>query len=181
MSTESNELPVRIGIVTCSDRAFRGEYEDEGGPALVEWLDEAITSEWKPVERLVPDEQGRIAQTLRELTTEPSCDVIFTTGGTGPTERDVTPEATREVADKVMPGFGERMRQISLQYVPTAILSRQVGAVRNNCLIVNLPGNPSAIGEILDELFEVIPTTLELLDGPTIETDPGVVDVFRFD
>ena len=175
--SDQNEL--HVGIVTCSDRAYEGEYEDEGGPALEDWIDEALLSEWSSHRRLVPDEREEIAGTLRELADEVGCHVVFTTGGTGPAPRDVTPEATLDVADKVMEGFGERMRQISLQYVPTAILSRQRGVTRGRCLIVNLPGNPKAIGEILDELWEVIPYTIELLEGPRVETDQEVVETFR--
>ncbi|MFB6351327.1 MAG: molybdopterin adenylyltransferase [Bradymonadaceae bacterium] len=168
-----------VGIITCSDRAHAGEYEDESGPALEAWLDEAIVSDWESHRTIVPDEQDQIAGALREYCDEVGCDLVLTTGGTGPAPRDVTPEATMEVADKVMEGFGERMRQISLQYVPTAILSRQKGVTRGRSLIVNLPGNPKAIGEILDELWEVIPYTVELLEGPSIETDQSVVETFR--
>ena len=176
--THDNET-LRVGIVTCSDRAFEGEYEDEGGPALEEWIDRAVTSDWESDYRLVPDERDQIAETLRELVDEQNCQLVFTTGGTGPAPRDVTPEATLDVADKVLEGFGEKMRQISLQYVPTAILSRQKGVTRGRSLIVNLPGNPKAIAEILDELWEVIPYTIELLEGPVVETDQEVVETFR--
>lgn len=179
--SDNSERPLEVGIVSCSDRAYRGEYEDEGGPMLEEWIERALLSEWCCHYRLVPDERDQIAETLVEFVDEVGCDLVFTTGGTGPTPRDVTPEATREVADKVLEGFGERMRQISLQYVPTAILSRQVGAVRRESLLVNLPGNPTAIEEILDELWEVIPYTIELLDGPAVETDQDVVETFRPD
>jgi molybdopterin adenylyltransferase len=170
---------LRVGFVTCSDRAYEGEYEDQGGPALVEWFDRALTSPWTYEDRLVPDERETIAQTIRELTDEEDCHLVLTTGGTGPAPRDVTPEATRDVADKVLPGFGERMRQISLQYVPTAILSRQIGATRGRSLIINLPGKPKAIAETLDELFVVVPATIELLEGPRVETDPEVVEAFH--
>ena len=170
---------LEVGIVTCSDRAYRGEYDDEGGPALETWLDEALVSDWEAHTRLVPDERDEIADTLRELVDEVGCQLVFTTGGTGPAPRDVTPDATLDVAEKVLDGFGEKMRQISLQYVPTAILSRQEGVTRGRSLIVNLPGNPKAIGEILDELWEVIPYTIELLEGPRIETDQEVVETFR--
>ena len=170
---------LHVGIVTCSDRAHAGEYEDRGGPGLEEWLDEAIVSDWESHYTIVPDERDQIAGALREFVDEVGCQLVFTTGGTGPAPRDVTPEATMEVADKVLDGFGEKMRQISLQYVPTAILSRQMGVTRGRSLIVNLPGNPKAIGEILDELWEVIPYTIELLEGPTVETDQSVVETFR--
>lgn len=170
---------LKVGIVTVSDRASRGEYEDRGGPAIRDWLDAAITSEWSAEVRLVPDELPTLAQTLRELVDEAGCQLVLTTGGTGPAARDITPEATLEIADKVLDGFGEKMRAISLQYVPTAILSRQVGVIRKQSLIVNLPGNPKAVAEILDELFEVIPYTIELLEGPRIQCDPEVVVPFR--
>lgn len=170
---------LKVGIVTVSDRASRGEYEDRGGPAIRDWLDRALTSDWSAEVRLVPDELPTLAQTLRELVDEAGCQLVLTTGGTGPAARDITPEATLEVADKVLDGFGEKMRAISLQYVPTAILSRQVGVIRKQALIVNLPGNPKAVAEILDELFEVIPYTIELLEGPRIQCDPEVVVPFR--
>lgn len=170
---------LHIGIVTVSDRAYRGEYEDRGGPALEQWLTEAIADDWQAHTRLVPDERDQIAAVLRELADEVGCQLVLTTGGTGPAPRDVTPEATLDVADKVLDGFGEKMRAISLQYVPTAILSRQVGVIRGRSLIVNLPGNPKAIAEILDELFVVIPYTIELLEGPRVATDPDVVEAFR--
>lgn len=169
----------KIGIVTVSDRAYRGEYDDRGGPAIRGWLDEAIVSEWTEAARLIPDEFDQIVDTLEELVDQEGCHLVLTTGGTGPAPRDVTPDATAEVADKILDGFGEKMRAISLQYVPTAILSRQIGAVRERALIVNLPGNPKAVAEILDELFEVIPYTIELLEGPHIRTNPEVVEAFR--
>jgi len=174
-----SEQILKIGIVTVSDRAARGEYADRGGPAIRSWLDAALISAWSAEVRLVADEQAHVAQTLRELVDEVGCQLVLTTGGTGPAARDITPEATLEVADKVLDGFGEKMRAISLQYVPTAILSRQVGVIRKNALIVNLPGNPKAVAEILDDLFEVIPYTLELLEGPRLECDPRVVIPFR--
>lgn len=171
--------PIKIGIVTVSDRAFRGEYEDRGGPAIRQWLERGLVSEWDEEFRLIPDEYSQITATLEELVDEHGCHLVLTTGGTGPAPRDVTPDATVEVADKVLDGFGEKMRAISLQYVPTAILSRQVGVVRDRSLIVNLPGNPKAVAEILDELFEVIPYTIELLEGPRMQCDPDVVVPFR--
>ena len=175
----SKDATLKIAGVTVSDRAFKGEYEDRGGPAIQEWLERAVVGDWEYVARMVPDEQDRIEQTLVELADDESCDLVLTTGGTGPAPRDVTPEATLAAADKVLPGFGEKMRAISLQYVPTAILSRQEGVIRGRTLIVNLPGNPKAIAEILDELFEVIPVTIELIGGPRVETDPDIVEAFR--
>ena len=168
-----------IGIVTVSDRAFSGEYEDKGGPAIRDWLQSAVLSPWLGYERIVPDEFDQIEAILKELVDQGQCNLILTTGGTGPAERDVTPDATLAVADKVMDGFGERMRSISLKYVPTAILSRQVGVIRKKALIVNLPGQPKAIKETLDELFEAIPYCIELLDGPVIETNNDIVTAFR--
>jgi molybdopterin adenylyltransferase len=177
--THLEETPIKIGIVTVSDRASRGEYEDRGGPAIRGWLERALVSEWSEEFRLIPDDYAQVVETLSELVDEAGCRLVLTTGGTGPAARDITPDATVEVADKVLDGFGEKMRAISLQYVPTAILSRQVGAVRGEALIVNLPGNPKAVAEILDELFEVIPYTIELLEGPRILCDPDVVVPFR--
>ena len=168
-----------VGVVTVSDRAFRGEYEDRGGPAIRGWLEKAIVSPWRAVERVVPDEQEQIEAVLRSFIDNERCQLVLTTGGTGPAKRDVTPEATLAVADKVMDGFGERMRSISLKYVPTAILSRQVGAIRGGCLIVNLPGQPKAIKETLDELFEAIPYCVELIGGPIVQTDEKIVTAFR--
>jgi molybdopterin adenylyltransferase len=169
----------KIGIVTVSDRAFQGVYEDESGPAIDAWLQSAIASEWTALPRLVPDEQADIEKTLIELADNSNCSLILTTGGTGPALRDVTPEATLSVAHKVMDGFGERMRNISLKYVPTAILSRQVAVIRGSCLIVNLPGQPRSIKETLDELFEVIPYCVELIGGAPIDTHPEVIKAFR--
>ena len=169
----------KIGIVTVSDRASRGEYKDLGGPALQAWFTRALSSPWEAVCRVIPDDQTTIEHTLRALATDGGCCLIVTTGGTGPAKRDVTPEATEAVCQKMMPGFGERMRQISLQYVPTAILSRQTAVICGNALIVNLPGKPSAIAETLDELFPAIPYCVDLIDGPRLETHPDVVKVFR--
>lgn len=169
----------RVGLLTVSDRAFRKEYEDLGGPAMHKWLSEALVSPWDSVEKVVPDEQTEIEQALIAMADDMHCNMILTTGGTGPAPRDVTPEATLAVADKVLPGFGERMRGVSLQYVPTAILSRQVGVIRGTTLIVNLPGNPKSIAEILDVLFESIPYCIQLMEGPYIETNPAVVEAFR--
>ena len=168
-----------IGLVTISDRATQGVYEDKGIPALQEWLEGALASPWRAVTRLIPDEQAQIEATLRELADEAGCCLVLTTGGTGPAPRDVTPEATLAVADKVLPGFGEQMRAVSLKYVPTAILSRQVGAVRGKCLIVNLPGQPKAIKETLDGIFAAVPYCIDLIGGPYLETREETVKAFR--
>lgn len=169
----------RVGLLTVSDRAFHKQYEDLGGPAMHKWLDDALVSPWEPVSKVVPDEQDQIEAALKWFADDMSCHMVLTTGGTGPAPRDVTPEATLAVADKVLPGFGERMRMISLQYVPTAILSRQVGVIRGQTLIINLPGKPKSISEILDVLFESIPYCIQLMEGPYIETNPAVVEAFR--
>lgn len=169
----------KIGIVTISDRAFAGIYEDKGGPAIYDWLEHTLTTPWEGISRLLPDEQKKIEATLKELVDYKGCSLILTTGGTGPSPRDVTPEATLAVADKVMDGFGERMRAISLQYVPTAILSRQTAVIRKNCLIVNLPGQPKSIKETLDELFAAIPYCIELIGGDPIETKPEILLSYR--
>jgi molybdopterin adenylyltransferase len=169
-----------IGFVSISDRASAGVYKDEGIPSLREWLSSAIASpEWRDETRLIADEQGLIEATLRELVDEKGCHLVLTTGGTGPAPRDVTPEATLAVADKVMPGFGEQMRAVSLKYVPTAILSRQVAVVRKNALIINLPGQPKAIRETLDGVFAAVPYCIDLIGGPYIETNEAVVKAFR--
>ena len=194
MPETSSPLPtldrVRIGIVSVSDRASSGVYEDKGLPALREWLGRAVQNplDWEP--RLIADEQALISQTLIELV-DLGCDVVLTTGGTGPAKRDVTPEATLAVADKEMPGFGEQMRQISLRFVPTAILSRQVAVIRGQSLIINLPGQPKSIAETLEGLkdeqgqalvhgiFAAVPYCLDLIGGPYIETDDAVCKAFR--
>jgi len=176
---------VRIGIVSISDRASTGVYEDKGLPALKEWLSAAL---FNPIEfqpRLIPDERELIARTLRELVDDARCDLVLTTGGTGPAIRDVTPEATMDVADRVMPGFGEQMRQISLHFVPTAILSRQVAVIRGQALIINLPGQPKAIAETLAGhdaargIFAAVPYCLDLIGGPYLETRDAVCAAFR--
>ncbi len=169
----------RLGIVTVSDRASRGEYEDEGGPAIEAYFAEVLTSPWEPVRRLIPDERAQIEATLKALVDVEGCALVVTTGGTGPALRDVTPEATEAVADKLMPGFGERMRAVSLQYVPTAILSRQTAVIRGRSLIVNLPGKPKSIRECLDAVMPAIPYCLDLLEGPYLTTDEGKVKAFR--
>jgi len=175
-----------IGLVSVSDRASAGVYKDEGIPSLKEWLNSAIASpKWRDETRLIADEQPVIEKTLKELVDERGCHLVLTTGGTGPAKRDVTPEATLAVADKVMPGFGEQMRAISLRFVPTAILSRQVAVVRKGALIVNLPGQPKSIRETLQGLPEVpgifaaVPYCVDLIGGPYIETHEAVVKAFR--
>jgi molybdopterin adenylyltransferase len=180
-----------IGLVSISDRASAGIYEDQGLPALQEWFGKALATPWRMVPRLIPDEQPGIEATLRELVDREGCHLVLTTGGTGPAARDVTPEATLAVADKVMPGFGEQMRQVSLRFVPTAILSRQVAVVRKQALIINLPGQPKAIRETLEGLkdddgktivsgiFAAVPYCIDLIGGPYIETHENVVKVFR--
>lgn len=170
--------PAQIGIVTVSDRASRGEYEDRGGPAIQEYLNEVLLSPWKPSARVISDEQTLIESTLRELAEEGCC-LIVTTGGTGPAARDVTPEATEAVCDKMMPGFGELMRKVSLEKVATAILSRQTAGILGGALIVNLPGQPKAIGECLDAVFPAIPYCIDLLEGPYLETNPERIVAFR--
>ncbi len=197
MTTPTRSHPDELicGLVSISDRASQGVYQDAGLPALREWLTTALTTPVRFIERLIPDERTGIAATLVELADEAGCDLILTTGGTGPARRDVTPEATLDVATKEMPGFGEQMRQISLKFVPTAILSRQVGVIRERAqaasLILNLPGQPKAIRETLEGLraadgtvevpgiFAAVPYCIQLIDGPYIETDPAVCKAFR--
>ena len=171
--------PARIGILTVSDRASRGEYEDRGGPAIREWLDQALASPWTPVARIVPDETELVAGALRDLSDEEGCCLVVTTGGTGPAPRDVTPEATEQVCGKLMPGFGELMRTVSLRHVPTAILSRQTAGIRGRCLIINLPGKPSAIAECLEAVFPAVPYCIDLIEGPYLETREDFVRAFR--
>lgn len=168
-----------IGIVSISDRASTGVYEDKGIPALQSWLQNALINQCEFETRLIPDEQPLIEETLKALADTHRCDLILTTGGTGPAPRDVTPEATLAVADKVMPGFGEAMRAVSLKYVPTAILSRQVGVVRGSSLIINLPGQPKAIAETLDGVFSAIPYCIDLIGGAYLETRPEIIQAFR--
>lgn len=171
--------PVRIGLVSISDRASQGVYEDQGLPALQAWFDATLANPVEYVTRLIPDEQPLIESTLTELADTARCALILTTGGTGPALRDVTPEATLAVAHKVLPGFGEAMRAVSLKYVPTAILSRQVGVVRGASLILNLPGQPKAIKETLDGVFAAVPYCIDLIGGPYLEARPATVAVFR--
>jgi molybdopterin adenylyltransferase len=168
-----------IGLVSISDRASAGVYEDKGIPALTDWFTAALTTPWRMETRLIPDEQALIERTLIELVDSVRCQLVLTTGGTGPAARDVTPEATLAVAHKVLPGFGEQMRQVSLKYVPTAILSRQVGVIRAGALILNLPGQPKAIKETLDGIFPAVPYCIDLIGGPYIETREDVCKVFR--
>lgn len=171
--------PVPIGVVTVSDRASRGIYEDKGGPGIEAALARILATPWHPVRRLVPDERAEIEAALRELADREGCPLIVTTGGTGPAPRDVTPEATEAVCERMLPGFGELMRAVSLRAVPTAILSRQTAGTRGRSLIVNLPGKPSAIAECLDAVFPAIPYCIDLIGGPRLETDPAVCVAFR--
>ena len=181
--------PVRIGVVSISDRAASGTYEDKGIPALKDWLGRALKNPVDWQERLIPDELDGISAALRELVDIAGCDLVLTTGGTGPAPRDVTPEATLAVADKPMPGFGEQMRQISLAFVPTAILSRQVAVIRGKALIINLPGQPKSIAETLQGLpqaqppvhgiFAAVPYCIDLIGGPYFETDEALIKAFR--
>ncbi len=171
--------PARIGIVTVSDRASRGDYEDRGGPAIRDYLADVLATPFEPVAALVPDERPTIEAALRRLADDDRCALIVTTGGTGPAPRDVTPEATEAVADRLMPGFGELMRRVSLEAVPTAILSRQTAAIRGGALIVNLPGQPRAIAECLDAVFPAIPYCIDLIGGPRLETRPERLEAFR--
>jgi molybdopterin adenylyltransferase len=174
----SSEL--RVGLVSASDRASGGVYKDEGIPALKAWLAQVIRAPaLRFEERLIPDERAVIESALVELVDLKGCHLVLTTGGTGPAPRDVTPEATLAVADKVMPGFGEQMRAVSLQYVPTAILSRQVAVIRKQALIINLPGQPKAIKETLDGVFAAVPYCIDLIGGPYVETDEALVKAFR--
>lgn len=170
--------PALIGVVTVSDRASRGEYEDRGGPAIREYLDQVLTSEWLTHASVVPDEQDVIEKAIRDLA-RMGCCLILTTGGTGPAERDVTTEATEAVCDKILPGFGESMRTASLRAVPTAILSRQTAGICDGALVINLPGQPKAIAECLDAVFAAVPYCVDLIGGPYITTDPVHVDAFR--
>ena len=168
-----------LGIVTVSDRASQGTYEDEGGPAILSFFEEAIKSPWTAHYRCVPDEQEAVETALVELSDEEGCSVVVTTGGTGPAVRDITPEATEAVCDRMMPGFGEQMRSISLAFVPTAILSRQVGGLRGSSLIFNLPGRPKAIRETIDEVWRAVPYCVDLMGGPYMDMNEDVCDAFR--
>ena len=174
-----SENPVaRIGILTVSDRASRGEYEDRGGPAVRDYLDEVLTSPWEADPRIVPDEHDQINQALIEMA-DAGCCLVVTTGGTGPAPRDITPEVTEAVCEKLLPGFGEQMRAVSLRYVPTAILSRQLAGVRGSTLFLNLPGNPKAIAECLGAVFAAIPDCVDLIGGACLETNPKRMISYR--
>lgn len=193
MTDPTSPDPVRIGLVSVSDRASAGVYADQGIPSLQAWLTSALRNPITWVTRLVPDEQPAISAALRELVDEEHCDLVLTTGGTGPAPRDVTPEATLAIADREMPGFGEQMRQISLRFVPTAILSRQVAVIRGKALVINLPGQPKSIAETLQGLpagdnaatspapgiFAAVPYCIDLIGGPYLETDAAVCKAFR--
>ncbi len=187
----SNDNELLIGLVSISDRASSGTYKDEGLPALKEWFAQALSTPWRMEARLIPDEKELIEATLVQLVDSAGCHLVLTTGGTGPAARDLTPEATLAVADKVMPGFGEQMRRISLEFVPTAILSRQVAVIRKRCLIINLPGQPKSIRETLEGtrsadgkpavpgIFAAVPYCIDLIGGPYIETHEHVIRAFR--
>jgi molybdopterin adenylyltransferase len=175
----SPSQPVRVGIVTVSDRASRGVYQDLGGPAIRDCLGEILSCPWEAVPRLIPDERPLIEATLCELCDRESCCLVVTTGGTGPAKRDVTPEATEAVCDKLLDGFGELMRAVSLKFVPTAILSRQIAGIRGKSLIVNLPGKPSAIRDCLLAVFPAIPYCIDLIEGPYLTTNEAAAKAFR--
>jgi molybdopterin adenylyltransferase len=169
----------KIGVVTASDRASAGVYEDISGQAIIDTLKEYLVSDWTPVYRVIPDDQSVVEKTLIELADEQGCCLIVTTGGTGPAARDLVPEATENVCQKMMPGFGELMRQVSLQYVPTAILSRQTAGIRDKTLMINLPGKPKSIRECLDAVFPAVPYCIDLIEGPYLQTDEAVIKAFR--
>ena len=170
---------IKIGVVTASDRASAGVYEDISGQAIIDTLKEYLTSDWTPVYRIIPDDQPVVERTLIELADQEGCCLIVTTGGTGPAARDLVPEATESVCQKMMPGFGELMRQVSLQYVPTAILSRQTAGIRGKSLIINLPGKPKSIRECLEAVFPAVPYCIDLIEGPYLQTDEAVIKAFR--
>ncbi len=172
-------MKAKIGILTMSDRASAGVYEDLSGKAIIDTLNEYLTSPWESVYRVISDDRELIEQNLKELADKEGCCLIVTTGGTGPAKRDVTPEATEAVCDKMMPGFGELMRQVSLKYVPTAILSRQTAGIRGKSLIINLPGKPKSIKECLDAVFPAVPYCIDLLEGPYLECNEEVIKAFR--
>ncbi|MBW4699853.1 MAG: molybdopterin adenylyltransferase [Aphanocapsa lilacina HA4352-LM1] len=170
---------IKIGILTASDRASAGVYEDLSGPAIVETLNSYLASPWQPVYRLTTDERALIEADLLRLIDEEGCCLVVTTGGTGPALRDVTPEATEAVCEKMLPGFGELMRAVSLKYVPTAILSRQTAGIRGSALIINLPGKPKSIRECLEAVFPAVPYCIDLIGGPYLETHPEIIQAFR--
>ncbi|MCW8855548.1 MAG: molybdopterin adenylyltransferase [Gammaproteobacteria bacterium] len=170
---------IKIGVVTASDRASAGVYEDLSGQAIIDTLNEYLVSDWEPVYRVIPDDQPVVEETLIDLADKEACCLIVTTGGTGPAPRDLVPEATENVCNKMMPGFGELMRQVSLKYVPTAILSRQTAGIRHKSLIINLPGKPKSIRECLDAVFPAVPYCVDLIEGPYLETHEEVIKAFR--
>ena len=172
-------MKAKIGILTMSDRASAGIYEDLSGKAILETLQEYLSCAWEPVYRVIPDDQAGIEKALKEMADDESCCLIVTTGGTGPALRDVTPEATEAVCEKMMPGFGELMRQVSLKYVPTAILSRQTAGIRGKSLIINLPGKPKSIRECLDAVFPAVPYCIDLIEGPYLTCNEEVIKPFR--
>lgn len=175
----NNARPIKIGVITVSDRASKGEYDDLSGPSIIETLKDYLIIKWEPIYQVIPDEQKTIENTIKQMADEFSCALIVTTGGTGPAIRDVTPEATESVCEKMLPGFGELMRQVSLQYVPTAILSRQTAGIRGKSLVINLPGKPKSIRECLDAVFPAVPYCIDLINGPYLETDEQVIKAFR--
>ncbi len=177
MATESESIA--IGILTISDRASRGEYEDRGGPAIREYLTDVLTCDWQPVSKIVPDDQPVVEDAIKQLCDYDHCCLVITTGGTGPAIRDITPEATQAVCKKMLPGFGELMRKVSLEKVPTAILSRQTAGIRGHSLVLNLPGQPKAIAECLDAVFPAIPYCVDLIEGPYLTTNESRILAFR--
>lgn len=174
-----SEKIAKIGIITASDRASKGIYEDLSGKAIIDTLNDYLISSWEPVYRCIEDDQKTIENAMKDLVDNEGCCLVVTTGGTGPAARDVTPEATEAVCDRMMPGFGELMRSVSLQYVPTAILSRQTAGLRGSSLIVNLPGKPKSIKECLDAVFPAIPYCIDLMEGPYLETNEEIIKAFR--
>ena len=172
-------MTIKIGILTMSDRASAGAYEDLSGKAIIDTMNDYLVSEWESVYAVIPDDQELIEEALKDMADEQGCCLIVTTGGTGPAKRDITPEATEAVCQKMMPGFGELMRQVSLKYVPTAILSRQTAGIRGKSLIINLPGKPKSIRECLDAVFPAVPYCIDLLEGPFLECDEEVIKPFR--
>ena len=172
-------MGIKIGILTMSDRASAGVYEDLSGKAIIETMNDYLISEWESLYKVIPDDQDRIEAALKDMADVQECCLIVTTGGTGPSARDITPEATEAVCDKLMPGFGELMRQVSLKYVPTAILSRQTAGIRGKSLIINLPGKPKSIRECLDAVFPAVPYCIDLLEGPFLECNEEVIKPFR--
>lgn len=179
MNAAAKDQVIHIGILSVSDRAAEGVYEDRGCLAMREWLQNAIASSWRGVEAVVADDFAAIVSTIKKMVDEDDCRLLLTSGGTGPAPRDITPEATLAAADREIAGFGEEMRRVNLQYVPTAILSRQTAAVRGRALIINLPGQPKAIGETLDGIFAAVPYCLELIGSPGLQTRPEVIKAFR--